>query len=121
MLLALGVKNNKTLAILISLVSLICLSIFNLNGANFREDWRSVAAWINSDPGVVIFPNDAQSTPLKYYHLKFTTVDSPVYLMRYVQEIFDPKDLKKTQLEQAGYNKVTEKGFNGVLIWKYQR
>lgn len=120
LLLALGTRGKIWLTIPIVVISLICISMFNLTSNYQREDWRSAAVYIKSDPGQVVFPSDAQSAPLVYYgvNLKNKT-ESPVYLMRYVQEIFDPADNKRRNLEQSGYEKSEERGFNGVLIWKY--
>lgn len=122
LLLVKGSAKNIVIIPLITLMSLIPLMYFNLNPEFQREDWRAAVAYIQSDPGVVVFPNTAQSAPLEYYG---TSLDNPnkntVYLMRYVQEIFDPTDFLRASLEARNYKKTEEKGFNGVLIWKYKK
>ncbi len=40
--------------------------------------------------------------------------------MRYLQPLFDPRDLTKSWLENSGYVKIEEKNFNGVEIWHYE-
>jgi hypothetical protein len=43
-----------------------------------------------------------------------------VFLLRYVQEIFDPKDEKRAYLEAIGYKFIRQENFNGVVVWEYQ-
>ncbi|QQS38594.1 glycosyltransferase family 39 protein [Candidatus Woesebacteria bacterium] len=43
-----------------------------------------------------------------------------VWLMRYVQDIFDPGDTARIKVEELGYEKKSEHDFNGVIIWKYE-
>lgn len=44
-----------------------------------------------------------------------------LWLMRYVQDIFDPKDTTRLRVEQLGYKKAQEYNFNGVVVWKYEK
>lgn len=127
LMLAHGARNRGAAVIIIS-VSLVSLAIFNLYPKFQRENWREVARYINIDPGVVYFPSLAQSAPLTYYGPNLVMMDkrdflitgnTPIYLARYVQEIFDPKDSEKVAIEANGYRRVEERSFNGVVIWKY--
>lgn len=43
-----------------------------------------------------------------------------VWLMRYAQPIFDPEDSVRLEIENKGYNKVSEHDFNGVVVWRYK-
>lgn len=119
LLLAAGADKRKWAKLLVILVSLGSLGIFNLNPSWQRENWRGATAYINSDPGKVLMPSFAQDPALRYYGAKMNQKDNPVYLIRYVQEIFDPQDSKRILLENAGYKKIEQKSFNGVVIWKY--
>ena len=40
--------------------------------------------------------------------------------MRYVQEIFDPEDKLRKEIERQGFVKKGEYAFNGVVVWKYE-
>ena len=118
-LLAAGVKNKKLVTSLICLISLMSLMVFNLNQNFWREDWRGAAKYINSNPGKVLMPSSAQSSALVYYHVNMVEGQSPVYLFRYVQEIFDPEDSLRLKLENSGYILSEQKSFTGVVVWKY--
>jgi mannosyltransferase len=129
LLLAVGAR-NKTSVAAVAVISLLALAVFNLNPSYQREDWRGLAAYLKTDPGLVVFPNLAQSDPIKYYYPTADLADinglnvrsyERIYLIRYVQEIFDPQDLERTTVEKLGYKRVAEKAFNGVMVWKYQQ
>lgn len=127
LLLAGGAK-NRIAVIFVVLISLLSLAWFNLNPRFWREDWRSAVAYMEAGGGIVEMPSLAQADPIYYYRRSLQLTDSNganfkgytnVYLIRYVQEIFDPKDTLKTKLEVDGYERVQESQFNGVVIWKY--
>lgn len=98
-----------------------------------REDWRGLAAWIdetNSSSAISLIPNYAQADPYLYYQKKvpitdtFESIDQlpdTFYLIRYLQEIFDPEDHLRERLEDLDYTLVEQKSFNGVVVWHYQR
>ena len=44
-----------------------------------------------------------------------------IWLMRYVQPIFDSEDKLKEDVENLGYMKEEEFDFNGVVVWKYTK
>jgi hypothetical protein len=96
-----------------------------------REDWRGLVKWEQENsplPAVTVFPSLAQSAPYNYYQPAFPAVDQvdpnnltpTVFLLRYVQEIFDPKDEKRAYLEAIGYKFIRQENFNGVVVWEYQ-
>lgn len=127
LLLAGGAHKSKVLTLFIIAVSLISLSVFNLQTNFQREDWRRTTEYINSHPGIVAMPSVAQNAPLLYYSVNSPVVDSPeeltgerIYLLRYVQEIFDPQDQLRTTLEQKGYLRIDERHFNGIVVWTYE-
>lgn len=128
LLLAAGGAKNRIVVPIIILVSLISLAIYNFNPHFQREDWRQAVSYLQSDPGVAVIPNLSQATPIAYYDADYPVFDkdnfrsnlrSPVYLIRYVQEIFDPQDSERKTLETGGYKIVQQKDFNGVIVWKY--
>lgn len=119
LLLTEATKNNIKFIIFIIVISFISITIFNLNSNFWREDWRAATVYVNSDPGKVIMPSLAQSAPFTYYGAEMNVKNNQVYLVRYVQEIFDPQDSKRILLETSGYKNIEQKNFNGVVIWKY--
>jgi hypothetical protein len=128
-LLAEGAKNNIKFITFIIIINIISLAIFNLNPKFFREDWRGAVAYMEKGSGRAFIPSLAQA-PAVYYYRKTLPIndrdsinlagEKNIYLIRYVQEIFDQRDFLKNIVEAAGYKKIEEKFFNGVLIWKYQ-
>lgn len=119
LLLANSTVKNKLANVFIITVSLASIFVFSSNPSNFREDWREASAYINSDPGKVVMPNLTQSPALIYYKAIMDHGSGPVYLIRYVQEIFDPTDSQRKFLETTGYKNVEQRNFNGVIVWKY--
>lgn len=129
LLLAAGTNQKKLLSLFIIFVSLVSLIIFNLNSKFQRENWREATAYLGQDNSEVVIPNLAQAAPINYYQPNLAVVEaksvqtqnvSTIFLLRYVQEVFDPNDLGKTQIESAGYKRVEDRNFNGVEVWKYQ-
>lgn len=129
LLLALGAKRSVSRITFVTVISFMSIIFFNLNPSFHREDWRSAINYIEQNPGTVIMPSRAQAAPIYYYAPSLIVQDKEnlnlrtknVYLIRYVQELFDPTDTLRTNLESQDYQKTQEKGFNGVLIWKYKR
>ncbi|KKP48351.1 MAG: hypothetical protein UR39_C0001G0146 [Candidatus Woesebacteria bacterium GW2011_GWA1_33_30] len=118
---------GKILIALIIAINLLTSSFYLLNSKFHREDWRSVAKEIGDQK--IVFPNDSQKEALIYYgkeeniisvqELK-TISNEPVWLSRYVWEIFDPTDSTRLRLIDRGYNMIEEKRYNGVVIQKYE-
>lgn len=129
LLLAIGARRSVSRITFVTVISLLSIIFFNLNYSLHREDWRSAVTYIENNPGIVLMPSRAQASPIHYYSPSliiqdkenFNPSSEKVYLVRYVQELFDPTDYLRTNLETNGYQKTEEKGFNGVLIWKYER
>lgn len=116
-------------------LNILAILVFVLNPHFWREDWKSAVVWIEQDAGnknaATIFVTNNQRDPYYYYSKKKVPSYGPdglqrgnfekIYLMRYVQPIFDPQDNLRKNVEQAGYIKVLEKDFNGVTVWEYER
>lgn len=129
-------KPVKTIAISILLITNLVSSFIYLSFPKFqRENWKAAARYITSfnvQESMVLFPNLAQSAGLVYYSpedlvikdkdtIEPDSLSKHVFLIRYVQEIFDPQDSLKTLVEEAKYTKIQESGFNNILIWRYQK
>lgn len=113
-------------------VNIVASGIYLLNPRFHREDWKSAVSYIEKNSqqdSASIFVSKNQSDPYRYYAQKVPSfgpegVDlgfNQIFLMRYVQPIFDPKDELKAKIEKIGYAKVDEKDFNGVVVWRYQK
>jgi len=107
--------------------------IFWLKPRHHREDWRSTSKYIaskTSDSTATLFVNIGQADPYRYYDSSgqvYSKDDWPklhlnhIFLMRYVQPIFDPQDSLRIEIESSGFTKVDEKDFNGVTVWEYRK
>jgi len=138
LLLAVGIKNiNKKLLRTIFLIAVLFVNIassaiYLLNPRFHREDWRGLAGFIqkNSDEkSIVLFVADSQTEGFRYYSedVKIGGPESlnsgyeEVWLMRYVQDLFDPEDKIRTKVEEMGFRKSKEYNFRGVPVWLYQK
>lgn len=112
--------------------NLITSLIYLFNPAFHRENWRGLSRWIDSHQNyqaITLFPNLNQAAPYLYYQsfvpatdkIDLTTLPDTVYLLRYVQEIYDPEDEHRQTLETLGYRLLDEHNFNGVVVWLYQK
>jgi len=129
LLVAEGAKNHKLKICLLCFISLISLIWFNSNQKFHREDWRATVNYVRASGNKVYMPSIAQDAALKYYGPNIAVndrnsivigQDKTVFLLRYVQEIFDERDFLKRVLEATGYHKTEERNFNGVVVWKYE-
>lgn len=129
-LVARGCYKSKLLTTGVVLIAVLSLVWFNLNPRFFREDWRSFSSYVARVPGIVVMPSLAQDAPISYYKPFIIRQDQTnldldsvtrVYLLRYVQEVFDPKNSERSLLENAGFKKVDVKDFNGLVTWIYKR
>lgn len=129
LLLACGLK-NKWQIIFVLIVSLVSLTYFNLYPSFQREDWRGFVNFVEAKPGYILIPNLAQSAPIIYYDNSLDVSDSSrirldgkrtVYLLRYVQEIFDPQDMLKLELDNNKFTKIGEQQYNGLTVWIFSK
>lgn len=116
-------------------LSVLAILFFTFSPNLWREDWKDAVLWIEQDAGdksaAAIFVTKNQRDP--YYYYSRNRVPSygsdgleagnfeNIYLMRYVQPIFDPQDTLRKKIEASEYRKMQERDFNGVTVWKYER
>lgn len=114
------------------LVNLTASGTYLFNSRFQREDWKGAVSYIENNSGVssaVVFVSKNQRDPYHYYANKVPSfgpegivLNFPeIWLMRYVQPIFDPKDTVRSKIEDMGYQKVDERDFNGVVVWRYAK
>lgn len=125
---------HKRVLIVLMVGCNLAASLYYLVNPNFhREDWRGAVDWIETNSRGIsaasIFVTDGQRDPYYYYSKDVPSfgpkgVDlnfARIWLMRYVQPMFDPEDNVRNQIEKAGYKKVAERDFNGVVVWEYEK
>jgi uncharacterized membrane protein len=127
--------SNPLKTILVTMLMLINLvsSFYYLASVRLhREDWRGLVAHANansSENSVLILPGDTQMEGFRYYRpeIKYIAASeyenkySQIWLVRYLQPVFDPTDRIRLEMEMDGYNKQSEHDFNGVVVWKYTK
>lgn len=140
LLLASGVfffKNKNTkiaLGLAILLINVSTTTIYLFNPRFHRENWKDAVSWVDQQPigqrAASIFVTKNQRDPYFYYAKRVPAhgpegleqdVFDTIYLMRYVQTIFDPNDTVRQKIENMGYQKQEERDFNGVTIWRYEK
>lgn len=114
-------------------VNLLASGVYLFNARFHREDWRGLVSFVEKasegKKAMTIFVTDGQTEAYRYYS-KDGKIAGPtgltgsyeqIWLMRYVQEIFDPEDRLRKEAERMGFIKKGEYDFNGVVVWKYER
>lgn len=124
------IKNIVTVAIILFNLAFSCIYFFNPRF--HREDWRGLVSFIENtslnNEAVTLFVRDSQMEAYNYYSTdqikaiapdQFEPGSKTVWLMRYVQDIFDPQDIVRIELEKSGYQKKADYDFNGVVVSRY--
>lgn len=128
-------KINNFLISIFILISFGCSLIYLFNNRFHRENWRGMVDMISENSkynkNLVLFVANSQMEAFEYYTIsknlnksygdKFLPVYDKIYLMRYVWDIFDPKNQTKAKVESYGYELVQEHDFNGVVVWEYNK
>lgn len=123
----------KTSLLFVVCVNLLASGAYLFNTRFHREDWRGLVSFVEKasegKKTITIFVTDGQTEAYRYYS-KDVKIAGPegleasyeqIWLMRYVQPIFDPEDKIREKIERLGYLKENEYDFNGVVVWKYER
>lgn len=138
LLIAVGLTQIKKNISTILLLAVLILNFwasgnYLLNSRFQREDWRGLVNFIkNESRGIksqVIFVANSQMEAFSYYakDINFggpkilNRVNKQIWLMRYVQPIFDPDDSVRYEVEKLGFKKLGEFDFNGVVVWRYNK
>ena len=113
-------------------INVLCTMYYVLTPEFHREDWRGLVSFVESQKtkdSATLFVADSNMEAYKYYDPSanisgpegFGTKYKEIWLMRYLQPVFDAKDLLRVKIEASGYNKEKEYDFNGVVVWKYEK
>ena len=136
LLIAVGISRtqkyaNYLLGILL-ISNLVFSGIYLFNPRFHRENWRGLVSFVESQKtkdSATLFVADSNMEVYRYYAPEaiiagpkgFDTPYGEIWLMRYLQPVFDAKDLLRAKIEASGYNKEKEYDFNGVVVWKYEK
>jgi hypothetical protein len=138
LLVALGLGNLKkkwfrSVLIFVLAINLLTTGIYLFNPRFHRENWRELVSFIEKESvgkkTITLFVADSQMETYKYYS-EDAKIAGPtglvedfdlIWLMRYVQPMFDPEDKLRQEVEKLGYQKTGEFDFNRVVVWKYER
>lgn len=114
-------------------VNLLASGAYLFNSRFQREDWRGLVSFVENAAKdkntITLFVTDGQTEAYRYYSKGgkiagprgLNTSYEQIWLMRYVQEIFDPEDRLRKEIERLGFIKKGEYSFNGLVVWKYER
>ncbi|MBU3957125.1 hypothetical protein KKI19_02530, partial [Patescibacteria group bacterium] len=152
LLLTWGISQIRTttiriiVVVFILLVNLISAGVYYTNPYFYREDWRGLVQFIESQPKeekVAILPSYNSYWPYEYYSTKkvplvglsdgFRMVEerdlekrlqhyseSTIYYIRYLVPMFDPQEQTVLWLNQNGFVKIKEVSFNQIPVWIYE-
>jgi hypothetical protein len=137
LLIAVGISKvkkyaNYLLGILL-ILNLIFSGIYLFNPKFQREDWKRLTTFIRKESegkgATTLFVANSNMEAYKYYDSDanisgpkgFSTKYEEIWLMRYLQPVFDSSDSLRAKIEASGYNKEKEYDFNGVVVWKYNK
>jgi hypothetical protein len=126
-------KYSSLLVVLLIILNITFSGIYLFNPRFHREDWRGLTSFIKSKSegksAITLFIADSNMEAYRYYDSKanisgpsgFNNSYQDIWLMRYLQPVFDPNDLLRVKIEASGYNREKEYDFNGVVVWKYTK
>lgn len=135
------------LTIFILGVNLVATGIYFLNPFFHREDWRGTVSFIESRPGkktLALLPSASSTAPYFYYSqgkvpvfgnqdarilkkedqerfLKAIGKTEDIWYVDYLRPVFDPEDLMRKWLVEAGYAKIKEVSCNQILLLHYKK
>ena len=123
-------KAFKPILISILMVNLISSGAYLMNSRFQREDWRGLTSFVGKEENsIVLFPANSQMEAYRYYDVNGRIAGpqgldgsyETIWLMRYIQPIFDPEDNLRKEIEELEYTKEGEYDFNSVVVWKYTK
>lgn len=114
-------------------IQALSLLIFWFNPVFQREDWRSLAAYINKrsvENSIAVLPSLGQNAPFLYYGLKSPLEEArlanyegfnKVFFVNYSEDLFDPARLGRQRLQEEGFIISEEKVFPYLHLIIYSR
>lgn len=140
-------KLRNVFLIAVILIELFCSSVYLLNSAYQREDWKGLVTFLkNRNPEIILFESSGTLPPFDYYakgalNAKGALKDFPVkdessvadlgnllknkadiYLVDYLVKISDPDRLVASKLTELGYKEQDTRDFHGVgFVYHYEK
>lgn len=123
----------KLLVTAILSVNFLTSGMYLFNSRFQREDWRDLVSFIEDKSegnSIALFVAESNMEAYRYYSKGNDKIAGPkgiqggykqIWLMRYLQDVFDPQDKLKAKIEELEYKKQAEYDFNGVVVWKYEK
>ena len=130
-------------------INLVCVTVYFLNPAFQREDWKNAVEFIHSRSDhktVVLFDSNYTMAPYDYYNQgriegygaldsfdaaasdiktkvkTYTQGKNKVYLFQYLSGITDPQGLLFKEINLLGFNNVATQDFHGVgFIYEFAK
>lgn len=145
-LLSLGIlsfeKRKKYIFLsMVVLTELFCTSVYLLNPAYQREDWKGLVDFLKGKPALILFESSGTLPPFDYYNkgnintrgalkdfpakgdqdvAELEDLSKDIYLVDYLVEISDPNRLVAKKLVESGYKQTEIRDFTGVgFIYHY--
>lgn len=126
-LLLLAIGSTKLSKVVVGL-NLLFLCIFWFSPRYHREDWRSLVRDLPSSAQIAM-PSRAQSASLRYYSVTQPIIEpshediqgSPVYYIRYAEDLFDISHLGQANFTNSGYTIANQKYYPGIQVDIYQK
>lgn len=117
---------------MVLIVNLITSLNYLTNPKIHREDWKRAVNYIESqknEKSTTLFVTDNNREAYIYYApnakisgpRELSVPYDQIWLMRYLQEVFDPNDEVRLRVESMGYKKLDEFNFRGISVWRYSK
>jgi len=128
-LLAIGLSHlrRRWLSITLIVMQVLALGYFWVSPRYHRENWRALTAQLPSGAQVAM-PSRAQSAPLIYYGLTTPIIEpshevitgSPIYYVRYAEDLFDVGRVGQANLRESGYTITSQRTYPGIQVDIYE-
>jgi len=119
--------SSKNLSRFVVVFNIIFVFVYAMTPSNHKENWRNLVAHIPAG-SVVAMPSRAQSAPLRYYGYDKEIIEpshedlqgSPVFYIRYVEDLFDTKKAGQANFKESGYTITSQRVYPGIQVDIYE-
>ncbi len=128
LILAINLSASPRLKISLVATQLLALVYYWATPNLHHEDWRSFVQDIPSS-ATIAMPSRNQNAPLLYYGISPSQIiepktepinTSPIYYLRYAEELFDTQKLGAKNLVEAGYAITSQRVYPGLALDIYE-
>lgn len=124
-------QSPKLISYLVLGSQLVFTGIYLFSPHFHHENWRGLTNYLSAQAdGIVAMPSLAQNAPLEYYQLSLPLTeiknkeileDSPVFYIRYLEDVFDGNREGRANLEESGYTLTKEVSFTSLPLEIYEK